>query len=150
MSGAAHWVLSDASSPRVDQAQPPPARRVQQYTLDGARAELQASGSRHQCGFNLPSTACTGLYRAPHGSAGGGRRSPSLPFVSASQKCPAAIVQTCSGGAQSQQRERGLLIGKALSSCSKVSTMYGKPGAQVRRSTGLRAVTSGPVIRSRA
>lgn len=44
---------------------------------------------------------------------------------------------------------RGLLTGKVLSSCSKVSTVYGEPGAQVRRSTGLWAVTSGPVIRSR-
>ena len=105
------------------------AQRGQQYTLDGAWAEPQASSSRLPA---RPQPPFCSLYWSARGipriSRGG--ESPSLPFTGTRQKRPAATAQTRSGGTQSQQRERGLSIGGALSSCSKVS--------------------SGPVRRSRA
>ena len=81
----------------------------------------QASGSRLPA---RPQPPFRSLYWSARGipriSRGG--ESPSLPFTGTRQKRPGATAQTRSGGTQSQQRERGLSIGAALSSCSKVSS----------------------------
>ena len=122
----ARWVLSDAPSPWAAQAQP--LQRGEGSSTPWTEHE-QTAGLRLQAPC-AASASLRSLYWSARGipriSRGG--ESPSLPFTGTRQKRPGATTQTRSGGTQSQQRERGLSIGEALSSCSKV------PSGPVRQS----------------